>query len=63
MTLTDMRVIVTVVSFICFIGIVFWAFSSQRNKSFDEAAQLPFLDDDHHAGQHAHSVSQHGAQQ
>ena len=62
MTLTDLRVIVTVVSFLCFIGIVFWAFSSQRNKSFDEAAQLPFRDDDN-AGQHAQSVSQHGAQQ
>ena len=69
MTLTDMRVIVTVVSFVCFIGIVLWAFSSHRSKSFfrssksfDEAAQLPFLDEDN-AGKQSPSVSQHGAQQ
>ncbi len=62
MTLTDMRVIVTVVSFLCFIGIVLWAFSSHRSKSFEEAAQTPFLDEDN-AGKHSPSVSQHGAQQ
>lgn len=62
MTLTDLRVIVTVVSFICFIGIVLWAFSRHRNQSFDEAAMLPFLDDDR-PGSSEKSVSQHGAQQ
>ena len=62
MTLTDLRVIVTVVSFICFIGIVLWAFSRHRNQSFDEAAMLPFLGDDR-SGSSEQSVSQHGAQQ
>lgn len=62
MTLTDMRVIVTVVSFLCFIGIVLWAFSGQRKKAFDEAAMLPFAEDDKQQGG-TRPVSQHGAQQ
>ncbi|MFO1381592.1 MAG: cbb3-type cytochrome c oxidase subunit 3 [Chitinivorax sp.] len=62
MTLTDARVFVTVISFICFIGILFWAFSSHRKKAFDEAAMLPFTDDEPHSG-NSQSVSQHGAQQ
>jgi cytochrome c oxidase cbb3-type subunit 4 len=28
-----------------FIGLVFWAYSSKRKKSFDEAANLPFADE------------------
>jgi cytochrome c oxidase cbb3-type subunit 4 len=32
--------------FITFIGIVLWAWSSKRKKSFDEAAHLPFDEDD-----------------
>lgn len=35
----------TVVVFIVFIGIVWWAYSSARKKDFDEAARL-VLDDD-----------------
>ena len=37
----------TIVSFVVFIGIVLWAWSSRRKEAFDEAAQAPFaLDDD-----------------
>ena len=32
----------TVIAFITFIGIVIWAYSKRRRKSFDEAANLPF---------------------
>lgn len=35
----------TVVAFVFFVGIVFWAWSSRRKNEFDEAARLP-LDDD-----------------
>ena len=35
----------TVIVFIVFIGIVFWAYSGRRKKDFDEAARL-VLDDD-----------------
>ena len=46
MDLSDLRVIVTAVSFIAFIGVVFWAYSNKQKKRFDDAANLPFLDDD-----------------
>ena len=32
--------------FLVFIGICVWAFSRRRRKSFDDAAHLPFDDDD-----------------
>ena len=37
--------IMTVVSFITFIGIVWWTFIMHRNSDFDTAAQLPFADE------------------
>ena len=37
--------IMTVVSFITFIGILWWTFITHRNSDFDAAAQLPFADD------------------
>ena len=36
----------TVLSLAVFLGIVFWAWSAKRKPAFDEAAQLPFADDD-----------------
>ncbi|MBZ0106472.1 MAG: cbb3-type cytochrome c oxidase subunit 3 [Sulfuricella denitrificans] len=45
MDINDLRSIVTVVSFVTFLGIVVWAFSGRRKSAFDEAARLP-LDDD-----------------
>jgi cytochrome c oxidase cbb3-type subunit 4 len=41
-----LRTAVTVLSFVAFIGIVGWAWSRRNRAAFDEAAQLPFLDDD-----------------
>ncbi|QJR79300.1 cbb3-type cytochrome oxidase subunit 3 [Alteromonas pelagimontana] len=38
--------IFTVVVFLCFIGIVWWAFAGRNKKDFDEAANLPFADED-----------------
>ncbi|MCB1957577.1 MAG: cbb3-type cytochrome c oxidase subunit 3, partial [Rhodocyclaceae bacterium] len=35
-----------VLGFLCFLGIAAWAYSSKAKKGFDEAAQLPFADDD-----------------
>ena len=43
---SDARSIVTLVSMMTFIGIVIWAYSGARKKDFDEAAMLPFADDD-----------------
>lgn len=46
MDINTLRSIVTVATFLVFIGIVAWAWSSSRATSFDEAAQLPFGQDD-----------------
>ena len=46
MELNDMRVVVTVLGFVCFLGICFWAYSKHAKKGFDEAAMLPFTDDE-----------------
>ncbi len=45
MDINDLRSIVTLVSFLAFVGIVVWAWSKRNQASFDEAAQLPFKDD------------------
>lgn len=46
MDVIDLRVIVTVLLFLSFLGIVFWAYSSRQKDRFDEAANLPFADED-----------------
>ena len=46
MDINTLRSIVTVVTFFVFIGIVVWAWSSRNAKEFDEAAQLPFKQDE-----------------
>lgn len=45
MDINDLRSLFTVLAFVCFIGIVWWAFSSRRKQAYDEAAQLPLEDD------------------
>ncbi len=42
----DLRVVLTVVSFLVFVGIAVWAFSRRRKRDFDEAASLPFTGHD-----------------
>lgn len=46
MDLNDFRVVATVLVTIAFLAVTWWAFSPRRKKQFDEAAQLPFADDD-----------------
>ena len=45
MDINTLRVAVTVVSFVTFIGIFLWAYSSGPRKGFAEAAKLPLLED------------------
>ncbi|GMV58452.1 MAG: hypothetical protein AMXMBFR72_15590 [Betaproteobacteria bacterium] len=45
MDINDMRSIVTVLAFVTFIGIVWWAYSRHSRQRFEEAARLPFADD------------------
>ena len=48
MDINDIRAWHTVILLILFVGIIFWAYSKRRKKSFDEAANLPFVDEDQH---------------
>ena len=44
--LADARSIVTMICLLTFIGIVIWTCSARRKSDFDEAAMLPFADDE-----------------
>ena len=44
MDVNILRIVVTLVSFVAFLGIVRWALARKNAAAFDEAAQLPFLD-------------------
>ncbi len=46
MDINDLRGISTVFLMVSFIGMCFWAYSSKRKKSFDDAANLPFADEE-----------------
>jgi cytochrome c oxidase cbb3-type subunit 4 len=46
MDINDLRGISTAFLLIAFIGLCFWAYSKKRKKSFDEAANLPFADEE-----------------
>ncbi len=58
MDLNDLRSVVTVISLFAFLGIVAWAWSRNNRSAFDEAARLPFADE-----QDAEGVSRGGNQQ
>ena len=45
MDINLLREIITVVSFVVFIGILYWACDSMNSKKFDEASLLPLEDD------------------
>lgn len=46
MDLNDLRIGVTLLSFVVFAGIVRWAWSRRNRRAFDEAANLPFVDEE-----------------
>lgn len=48
MDINDLRGISTIFVMVGFIGLVFWAYSKRQKASFDEAANLPFADEDSH---------------
>ncbi|MBL8350119.1 MAG: cbb3-type cytochrome c oxidase subunit 3 [Burkholderiaceae bacterium] len=45
MDVNDLRSIATLLMFVAFVGIVAWAWGAKRRAAFDDAAQLPFMDD------------------
>jgi len=46
MDINELRGIHTLLVMAVFLGIVWWAYSAHRKKPNDEAAHLPFEDDD-----------------
>lgn len=46
MDTNDLRAIFTVVALCVFLAIVVWAYSGRNKQRFDEAAQLPFTEDE-----------------
>jgi cytochrome c oxidase cbb3-type subunit 4 len=48
MDVNDLRAASTVLAFIAFVGIVWWAWHHRSRKGFEEAARLPFADDEDH---------------
>jgi len=46
MEIGTLRGLGTILVFVAFVGVVLWAYSSKRKNSFDEAANLPFADDE-----------------
>ncbi len=46
MDINDLRGLSTLFLMISFIGLCFWAYSSKRKTTFDEAANLPFADEE-----------------
>ncbi len=43
--LTTLRSLITLLSFLVFGGIVYWATRKQNQARFDEAANIPFLNE------------------
>jgi cytochrome c oxidase cbb3-type subunit 4 len=48
MDINTLRGLSTVIMLVAFIALVLWAYSSRRKRSFDDAAQLPFADEEAH---------------
>ena len=46
MDINDLRGLSTLFLMSSFIGLCVWAYSSKRRRTFDEAAQLPFADEE-----------------
>ncbi len=46
MDVNDWRGVYTLILMASFIGLIIWAYSKRRKKDFDEAANLPFADDE-----------------
>ena len=46
MDVNDFRSLVTVLGLACFVAICLWAYSRSARAGFEEAARLPFTDDD-----------------
>ena len=46
MDVNDLRIAITVVSLLTFLGLLAWVLSARNRSRFEEAAQLPFAGKD-----------------
>lgn len=53
------RGIITLLLIVAFAGITWWAYSRRRKPDFDEAANLPFADDDEHINRDNNASRRH----
>ena len=44
MDINTLRIAVTLISFLTFVGIILWAMDRRKNQQFQEAAELPLKD-------------------
>jgi cytochrome c oxidase cbb3-type subunit 4 len=44
MDINTLRILVTIVSLVVFVGIVIWVWRNRNTKDFKEAANLPFIE-------------------
>ena len=59
MDIVTVRSIFTVLVFATFIGVWIWAWSGKRKQAFDEAANLPFVEDGQPAQSREQKDSEH----
>ncbi len=45
MDINTLRIATTVVSFMTFVGIIWWAMDRRKSQQFQDAAELPLKDD------------------
>jgi cytochrome c oxidase cbb3-type subunit 4 len=45
MDINILRIVATVVSFVTFVGIIWWALDRRKSRQFQQAALLPLNDD------------------
>ncbi len=58
MDINDLRGLSTVLAMLAFVGVCFWAYSGHKKRDFNEAASLPFADDEAHINtQHASGIA------
>lgn len=64
MDINTVRGLATLIVLVAFVGICWWAYSPKRKKGFDEAAKLPFADEQAHdsTGEHADSSTDEAEQ-
>ena len=57
----DLRSLATVLAALAFVAITWWAFSPRRRKDFDEAANIPFADEEDQGEKDVETDKKHGS--